>query len=537
MKTANGVIYARYSSHNQKETSIEDQVRVCEEYAKRHDINIIKVYPDKATSGRTDKRRHFQDMIEDSYYGNFQYVITYKLDRFARNRIDSAKYRSILKSNGVKLLSAMENLSDDPSSIILEGVLEAMAEHYSANLSQNIRRGMDSNAEKCLCTGGNRTLGYQVIDKKFHLDPVTAPIVRNIFEMYAKGHTQAEILRYLNSKHLKTAYGNEFGKNSVAYILKNKRYAGYYTYNGKEKKGGIPAIVSEELFDACQKLMAKNKKAPAKTKAKNGIYLLSGSMVCGYCGRNVTGISGTSKSGGKTHYYYSCASHSGKCKCELKNRRRADLEEFVIAHTLKILTPERIEYIAKKVVALCEKERNDKSEITALEKELRKVKKEARNLLTAIKANKAKQILLDELEQLEEQQQEIKRQIERERIRIPALTVDKVKFFMERFASGDIKDPYFREKLINTFVNKIELYNDKIAITYNIGDGYLHDKHVSICICPYLVEAGGVEPPSENRFIQASPGAVYGRHSLRRESTDKLTASVASLVMFSAKLS
>ena len=108
---------------------------------------------------------------------------------------------------------------------------------------------------------------------------------------------------------------------------------------------------------------------------------------------------------------------------------------------------------------------------------------------------------------------------------------------MERFASGDIKDPYFREKLINTFVNKIELYNDKIAITYNIGDGYLHDKHVSICICPYLVEAGGVEPPSENRFIQASPGAVYGRHSLRRESTDKLTASVASLVMFSAKLS
>ena len=147
----------------------------------------------------------------------------------------------------------------------------------------------------------------------------------------------------------------------------------------------------------------------------------------------------------------------------------------MITQTLQLLTPERIEYIAKKIVALCEKERNDKSEITALEKELRKVKKEARNLL-------------DELEQLEIQQQDIERQMEAERIRIPALTVDKVTFFMERFINGDIHDAYFHEKLLNTFVNKIELYNDKIAIAYNIGDGYLHDKYNPICICPYLVE-------------------------------------------------
>lgn len=267
--------------------------------------------------------------------------------------------------------------------------------------------------------------------------------------------------------------------------------------------------------------MVKNKKAPARAKAKNGTYLLSGSMTCGYCGRNVTGISGTSKSGGKTHYYYSCASHSGKCKCELKNRRRADLEEFVITQSLQILTPERIEYIAKKIVALCEKERNDKSEITALEKELRKVKKEARNLLAAIKAGRAKQILLDELEQLEIQQQDIERQMEAERIRIPALTVDKVMFFMERFVNGDIQDSYFREKLLNTFVNKIELYNDKIAIAYNIGDGYLHDKYNSICIYPYLVETRRVELLSENTSDSGAPGAVCDLHSLALRFTNK----------------
>ena len=175
----------------------------------------------------------------NSRAGQFQYVIVYKLDRFARNRYDSAHYKAILKKNGVKVLSAMENISDDPTGIILESMLEGMAEHYSANLSQNVKRGMDSNAAQCLCTGGNRTLGYKIVDKKFVIDTETVPVIRNIFEMYVKGYSPPTILQYLKDQHVKSVNGNEFKQNSVYYILKNKRYAGYYTYNGHETPGGI----------------------------------------------------------------------------------------------------------------------------------------------------------------------------------------------------------------------------------------------------------------------------------------------------------
>ena len=128
--TKNAVIYARRSSHSQNEQSCEQQIRVCEEYAERNGYNIIDRYQDDAISGKAaDNRPDFQEMIKDSRSGQWEYIIVYKLDRFARNRYDSATYKAKLKKNGVKVLSAMENIGDDPSGIILEAVLEGMAEH------------------------------------------------------------------------------------------------------------------------------------------------------------------------------------------------------------------------------------------------------------------------------------------------------------------------------------------------------------------------------------------------------------------------
>lgn len=189
----NAVIYARYSSHGQNEKSITQQIEECEKFAERNGYTIIDYYHDEAKTGTNDQRPDFQRMILDSNSGCFQYVIIYKTDRFARNRYDSACYKNLLKKNGVKVVSAMENISDDPTGIILESMLEGMAEHYSANLSQNVRRGMDANAAQCLCTGGNRTLGYKVVDKKYVIDPETAPVIKKIFEMYVKNYTPPQI--------------------------------------------------------------------------------------------------------------------------------------------------------------------------------------------------------------------------------------------------------------------------------------------------------------------------------------------------------
>mgnify|MGYP002518385862 CR=1 FL=1 len=126
------VIYARYSSDNQREESIEGQLRECTAYCKKNDITILRTYIDRAMSAKTDHRPDFQRMIKDSAKGLFDVIIVWKLDRFARNRYDSAHYKAQLRKYGVKVLSATENISDGPEGIILESMLEGMAEYYSA---------------------------------------------------------------------------------------------------------------------------------------------------------------------------------------------------------------------------------------------------------------------------------------------------------------------------------------------------------------------------------------------------------------------
>lgn len=149
-----GVIYARYSSDNQREESIEGQLRECKEYAERNDITILGTYIDRALSAKTDNRPEFQHMIKDSAKGLFDVVLVWKLDRFARNRYDSARYKNLLKKNGVKVISARENISEGSEGIILEAMLEGYAEYYSAELSEKVIRGLTDNALKCKYNGG-----------------------------------------------------------------------------------------------------------------------------------------------------------------------------------------------------------------------------------------------------------------------------------------------------------------------------------------------------------------------------------------------
>lgn len=156
------VIYARYSSDRQREESIEGQIRVCQDYAKRNGFHIINIYTDRALTGRSDKRTGFQMMIRDAATHTFQYVIVYKLNRFSRDRYDSANYKHKLKKQGVKLLSAMENISDDPAGILLESVIEGISEYYSAELSENVIRGMTQSALEGKWPGGNIPLGYKL---------------------------------------------------------------------------------------------------------------------------------------------------------------------------------------------------------------------------------------------------------------------------------------------------------------------------------------------------------------------------------------
>ena len=128
-----GVIYPRYSSDNQREESIEGQIRECMEFAQKSGITVVGTYIDRALSAKTDNRPEFQRMIRDSYKGLFDVVIVWKLDRFARNRYDSAHYKNILKKNGVKVVSAKETISEGSDGILLESMLEGFEQASGHN--------------------------------------------------------------------------------------------------------------------------------------------------------------------------------------------------------------------------------------------------------------------------------------------------------------------------------------------------------------------------------------------------------------------
>ena len=201
-----GVIYARYSSDSQREESIDGQLRECYAFAEKQEISIIDTYIDRALSAKTDNRPAFQQMIKDSDKQKFDLVIVWKLDRFARNRYDSARYKNTLKKNNVKVVSATETISQNAEGILLESMLEGYAEYYSVELSEKVTRGMTENALKCKFNGGTVPIGYVINkDQMFEVDPVKAPYVGGAFQAYADGKTIKEIVEMLNAKGVTTS--------------------------------------------------------------------------------------------------------------------------------------------------------------------------------------------------------------------------------------------------------------------------------------------------------------------------------------------
>ena len=258
------VIYARYSSDNQREESIDGQIRECTAFAEKNGITILRHYIDRACSAKTDNRPAFQEMVKDSVKKLFDMVIVWKLDRFARNRYDSARYKAQLKKNGVKVVSATEVISEGAEGIILESVLEGYAEYYSADLSEKVIRGRTDNALKCMYNGGTLPIGF-VIDEEqhFQIDPLTAPFVLEVFKRYDEGATMRELRDWLNENGIRNKLGKPLNYNSIQHMLKNRRYIGEYQYRDVLIPDGIPAIVPKELFDRVQEKIAAIKQRQA----------------------------------------------------------------------------------------------------------------------------------------------------------------------------------------------------------------------------------------------------------------------------------
>ena len=462
------VIYARYSSDNQREESIEGQIRECTAYAEKNGITIVKHYIDRAISAKTDNRPQFQQMIKDSDKKLFDIVLVWKLDRFARNRYDSARYKTQLKKNGVKLVSATEIISEGPEGIILESVLEGYAEYYSADLAEKVVRGQTENILKGRCNGGRGTFGYTLdSERKFHIDPLTSPFVLEAFRKYRDGLTMKEIRDWLNENGIKNPMGGAFTYNSVEHMLKNRRYIGELKFRDVVVPDAIPSIVPLELFEDVQEKIAKNKKAPARRKAEDD-YLLTTKLYCCYCGALMFGESGTSRTG-EVHRYYKCATAKKKKGCKKKTVRKQWLEDLVVNQTMQLVRNDAaMESIIAKVMELQDRENTN---LPLYEKQLRDAESGIQNMLNAIQAGILTSSTKERLEQLEETKRELEARIAEEKLAKPKVTEDFIRFWLLRFRKLNMSQKDQRQALVDTFINSIYLYDDKVLITFNYKEG------------------------------------------------------------------
>ena len=473
------VIYARYSSDNQREESIEGQLRDCMQYAEYNDIQVVGTYIDRAMSAKTDNRPNFQQMIKDSAKRLFDVIIVWKLDRFARNRFDSAYYKNILKKNGVRVISAKESISEGAEGIILESVLEGYAEYYSVELAEKVNRGMTDNALKAMSNGGITPLGYYLDDEQhLQIDERKAPFVREIFQRYADGEMIKTIIDDMNARGVgitvrmkkkagKKAYDKLLGYNNVRRMLSNRKYIGEYRFKDIVIEDAIPAIIDKDLFEKVQKRIAVNTRAPAIHKAEDE-YLLTTHLFCGKCKAMMIGDSGKGKKG-TVYHYYKCVNTKKRHTCDKKAIGKEKIENAVIKAVMdKIMDDKLMEQLSYKLYDL---QMQGSSILPALQAQLSDVDSGIDNMLNAIQQGIVLESTKKRLSDLENRKKELEIEIAQEQIKHPLLTREQIEFGLTRFRKLDLSTQKGRRALIDGFVNTIYLFDDYAIITCNYKEG------------------------------------------------------------------
>lgn len=457
------VIYARYSSDSQREESIDGQLRECREYAAYNDIEIVGVYVDRALSAKTDNRPEFQKMIKNSYKSAFDVILVWKLDRFARNRYDSAHYKATLKKNGVRVMSATEKITESPEGILLESLLEGYAEYYSAELAVKVKRGLTENALKGKWNGGAVPFGYTVSrEQKLEIEPVSAEVVRLIFQMAYDGKTIKDIHQYLEGHGITRQNGKPLRYNAVRYILSNRTYIGEYNHSGVTLENAVPCIVDQEIFKGVQIELKKNAKAPARHTTEED-YLLTTKLFCGKCGAMMVAQAGTSHMG-NVYRYYACVRQK-KHKCDKKMLPKEKLENFIVQKTMEVLQNDSV--IEELAALLYKIQYSESSLLPQLEQQLREKEREIENIVSAIQRGIASEALERRLNEIEEQKRDIETAIIKEKVQSPVYTKDEYRMALSNYRKIDISRQDGKRKIIDTFINAVYVFDDHLKIIYN----------------------------------------------------------------------
>lgn len=467
MKTA--VLYARYSSDKQREASIDDQLRVCRDFCKTENIEILKQYTDYALSGKTDQRPEFRRMIANAPESDC--VVVYMFDRFSRDRYDSATYKKMLRECGVRVVSATEKVEDTPEGGLQEGLLEILSEYYVADLARKVRRGMEGNALKAR-DNGCRVFGYSTDPetRRYVIDEREAKAVRSIFSRYINGESIYGIAASMASDGWTTATGSPVDYNWVWRVLTRKAYTGIYSWGGIEVDGGMPVIIDGDTF---AKAAATPKKKPRENEEWS-TYRLTGKLFCGFCGMPMHGYGGTGKKG-KRYYYYGCKENGG---CKRPGVRR-ELVEDALAEAVLCITAdeEKMRMVARRIVEAYDAESDARAEIEACEGRIAALEKEQRNLTKAAMKGFVNDEMVARNDEIKSRLQELHNRRGILLSEEGGLTEDDI---VEFLAHGfDRTDESF---IFGSFTNKVYLFDDHLLAVFNFRDevGDLAEVRVSL---------------------------------------------------------
>lgn len=392
------VIYARFSSDKQRDESIEDQVRVCSDWAAGHGLTVVATYEDRALSATSDARPEFRRMVENARSGNFGTVLVYKLDRFARDRFDAAVYRKRLAECGVSLQSAMEAIPEGPEGVILESVIDGFNEYYSKNLSQNTLRGMLGNAERCLANGVT-VYGYRITpEQAYEVDEGQARFVRGAFERAAGGWSRKEIVSWLNAEGSRTVRGSLWGYCSVARLLTNEKYRGVYVFDSVRVEGGMPRIVGDDLWHAAQPTQAR--------KPRQWAYPLSGKLYDARTGTPYRGTNGTSSTG-RVYLYYSMPLGDG----HERRYRRADVEEAVTRALSEAFADRELSGQIARAARLVIEAGGETAALRAARQRISEIDRSQANLLRALEAGIVADGMAERIAALREERATLERRV------------------------------------------------------------------------------------------------------------------------------
>jgi len=481
-------VYVRYSSDNQRVESIDAQLRAIKEFCRKNNIEIVIVFADEALSAKTDDREQFLEMFSVIKKNPVDLLIVHKVDRFARNRTDAAIYKKILKDKGMRLVYVEQNLDDSPESVILESVLEGMAEYYSLNLAREVMKGMKETAYQAKHCGGIPPLGFDVKDRMYILNPTEAATVVRIFELYSNGYGYKKIARELNEEGRRTKKGLPFGINSIREILMNEKYTGTFVFNKQApgRKGphslkesdkiikienALPEIVDRATFNKVQTKLTEQKFGPRIVE--NRYYLLTGLLRCGECGSNYVGNGYYTNKIGVKYPTYRCTNRNARQGCTNSAVTQKTIEAFLLKQMrVEIFTDAKIDKIAKKLIKQLAKTESSNSEgLKNLKEQLSTAQGRLNRLVDLyLDGTMDKTSLQGKTEALQGEVNRLRTSIlQIEQRNYSWINEGEIKKFLTSSRDRlESKDKFVQRKVIETYVNELVIYKDKFEVDYLI---------------------------------------------------------------------